>query len=123
MELYQDVRDFLKEMVDAGASDIFVVAGRPVTYSAKGSLASVGGSRLSPADTKAVVRAIYGLADRDFALMEGNVNHDEDFSFSIDGVGRFRANVFRQRGSYSTVIRVIPFGCPTPRPWASRRPC
>ena len=112
MELYQDVKDFLKEMVDAGASDIFVVAGRPVTYSAKGSLASIGDVNLKPEDTKAVVRAIYGLADRDFALMEGNVNHDEDFSFALSGVGRFRANVFRQRGSYSAVIRVIPFGLP-----------
>ena len=42
------------------------------------------------------------------------MNHAEDFSFAIAGVGRFRANVFRQRGSMSAIIRVIPFGLPDP---------
>ena len=41
------------------------------------------------------------------------MNHDDDFSFAVSGVGRFRANIFRQRGSYGAVI-VIPFGLPTP---------
>ncbi len=67
-----------------------------------------------PSDTKEVVRSIYELADRDFRIMEENVNHDEDFSFAIGGIGRFRANVFRQRGSMSAIIRVIPFGLPDP---------
>ena len=110
MELYQDLKAFLKEMVDAQASDIFVVAGRPVTYSARGALKNAGDEALMPADTRAVIEDIYALADRDFALLRDNVNHDEDFSFAIGGVGRFRANVFRQRGSYSAVIRVIAFG-------------
>ena len=43
-----------------------------------------------------------------------NGNHDDDFSFALPGIGRFRANVFRQRGSYGAVIRVIPFGLPDP---------
>ena len=43
-----------------------------------------------------------------------NGNHDDDFSFALPGIGRFRANVFRQRGSYGAVIRVIPFGLPNP---------
>ena len=42
------------------------------------------------------------------------VNHDDDFSFAVPSVGRFRANIFRQRGSYGAVIRVIPFGLPDP---------
>jgi twitching motility protein PilT len=46
--------------------------------------------------------------------MLDNINHDEDFSFAVSGIGRFRANVFRQRGSFSAVIRVIPFGLPDP---------
>lgn len=40
------------------------------------------------------------------------VHHDDDFSFAIAGIGRFRVNIFRQRGSYGAVIRVIPFGLP-----------
>ena len=107
-----ELQPLLKEMIDARASDIFVVAGRPLTYSAGGSLKQIGDKALMPEDTTEVVKAIYALAGRDFQPMLDNFNHDEDFSFAIGGVGRFRANVFRQRGSISSVIRVIPFGLP-----------
>ena len=114
MELETDVRAFLEQMVAAQASDIFVIAGRPLTFSAKGALKTINDITLRPEEAKEIVADIYALAARDFAAMEANVNHDEDFSFAIPGVGRFRANAFRQRGSYSCVIRVIPFGLPDP---------
>ena len=104
----------LKKMIDAKASDIFVVAGLPLTFAASGSFMRFGEDPLMPGDTREVIQSIYELAHRDFNLMLENVNHDEDFSFAIGGVGRFRANVFRQRGSLSAVIRVIPFGLPKP---------
>ena len=104
----------LKEMIDAKASDIFVVAGLPLTYSSSGQITRLNQDVLMPGDTTEVVEAIYELAHRDISLMKENVNHDEDFSFAIGGLGRFRANVFRQRGSLSAVIRVIPFGLPNP---------
>ena len=104
----------LKRMVDEKASDIFVIAGQPLTFEASGRFMRLGEQSLMPADTKEVVKGIYELADRDFRIMEENINHDEDFSFAIAGVGRFRANVFRQRGSMSAIIRVIPFGLPDP---------
>ena len=104
----------LKRMLDEGASDIFVVAGRPLTFEANQRFLRLGDQALMPADTKEVVKGIYELADRDFRIMEESVNHDEDFSFAVAGVGRFRANVFRQRGSMSAIIRVIPFGLPDP---------
>ena len=40
---------------------------------------------------------------------------DDDFSFAIPGVSRFRVSTFKQRGSYSAVIRVISFALPQPR--------
>jgi twitching motility protein PilT len=101
-------------MLDEKASDIFVVAGQPLTFSTSGRFMRLGDQPFMPSDTKEVVSAIYDLAGRDMTLMLNNVNHDEDFSFAIPGVGRFRANVFRQRGSMSAVIRVIPFGLPKP---------
>ena len=110
-----ELQPLLKEMIDAKASDIFVVAGRPLTYSANGSLATLNDDMLMPADAREIVEAIYQLANRDISLMLNNVNHDEDFSFAIGGLGRFRANVFRQRGSLAAVIRVIPFGLPDPK--------
>ena len=109
-----ELQPLLKEMIDANASDIFVVTGRPITFSANGRLMQMGDTPLSPSETREVVEAIYKLADRDINIMINNVNHDEDFSFAIGGVGRFRANVFRQRGSLSSVIRAIPFGLPDP---------
>ena len=109
-----ELKPLLKRMIDEKASDIFVVAGRPLTFSANGRLMRMGNQSLMPADTNEVVKSIYELANREFHLMAENVNHDEDFSFAIPGVGRFRANVFRQRGSMSAVIRVIPFGLPNP---------
>ena len=110
-----ELKPLLKDMIDAKASDIFVVAGLPLSYEANGSIHNLGTDMLRPADTQEVVRAIYELADRDFDAMLANRNHDEDFSFAIGGLGRFRANVFRQRGSLSAVIRVIAFGLPDPK--------
>lgn len=109
-----ELKPLLKDMIDAQASDIFVVAGLPLSYSANGQIHNLDTAMLMPKDTQEVVEAIYELANRDFANMRDNGNHDEDFSFAIGGLGRFRANVFRQRGSYSAVIRVIAFGLPKP---------
>ena len=109
-----ELTPLLKRMIDERASDIFIVAGRPITFASSGRLMKLGDQMLKPADTKEVIKAVYAMADRNYDVMESNFNHDEDFSFAISGVGRFRANVFRQRGSMSAVIRVIPFGLPNP---------
>lgn len=109
-----ELEALLKEMIQNKASDIFIEAGMPITYSANGQLVRTDGEILKPAQTQEVIAEIYRLANRDINLILDNVNHDEDFSFAIGGVGRFRANVFRQRGTLSSVIRVIPFGLPDP---------
>ncbi len=109
-----ELKPLLKDMIDARASDIFVIAGLPLSYEAHGVIHHLDTGALRPEMTEEVVQAIYELARRDFTHMRDNRNHDEDFSFAIGGLGRFRANVFRQRGSYSAVIRVIPFGLPDP---------
>ena len=106
--------DLLKQMIDLKASDIFVVAGLPLTYKVSGRQVRMDGEPLTPASTRTVVEAIYEIAGRDFNSFANNDNLDEDFSFALPGIGRFRANVFRQRGSVSAVIRVIPFGLPDP---------
>ena len=109
-----DLTGFLKEMVDERASDVFFIAGLPVTYRAAGRQVRLGDEPLMPADTEAAVRAILSAAGRRTDWIEEQGNHDLDFSFTLPGVGRFRANVFRQRGSVSAVVRVIPFGLPDP---------
>lgn len=109
--------EFLGEMVEERASDLFFIAGLPVTYQKGGRQVRLDAAPLTPADTEAVVREIFSAAGRtpsrvDLWIQEQG-NHDEDFSFALPGVGRFRANVFRQRGSLACVVRVIPFGLPS----------
>ena len=109
-----EFESLLKTMIDAKASDIFVVAGLPLSYRVGGQQRKGSSQPLTPAMTKEIVCEIYRLSDRDEKQFTENGNHDDDFSFSIAGLGRFRANIFRQRGSYSAVIRIIPFGLPDP---------
>jgi twitching motility protein PilT len=106
------LEELLKNMIDERASDIFVVAGLPLSYKVSGRQVRTDTAPLMPADTKGIVQAIYAVSGREFSDFESNHNHDDDFSFAINGIGRFRANVFRQRGSFGAVIRVIPFGLP-----------
>lgn len=110
-----NLEEILQDMMDNRASDIFVVAGLPLSYKKGGQQFRTDSQRLMPADTYDIVRQIYGIAGRDFRHFTENDQHDDDFSFSIPGLGRFRANVFRQRGSAGAVIRVIPFGLPDPQ--------
>ena len=60
-----NLADFLNSMIEAHASDVFIVAGLPLTYRVDGHLVrSSEDSPLSPADTEAMVWAFYEVADR-----------------------------------------------------------
>ena len=103
--------DFLTRTTKEQASDIFLIAGLPLSYKKNGQLYHTG-DRLTPQNSEAYIREIYHLAyDRDMShlLEEG----DDDFSFSIPHVSRFRVNTYRQRGSLAAVIRIINFSLPT----------
>ena len=108
------LENLLKQMIEVKASDVFVIAGLPLSYQTSGVHVRTDTAPLMPADTEDYVRAIYDLAHRDISIFGNSINHDDDFSFAVPGIGRFRANIFRQRGSFSAVIRVIPFGLPNP---------
>lgn len=106
------VLDFLTTAAQQHASDIFIIAGLPLSIKISGQLQRVG-ERLMPEDTGAIIHKIYELAgsrDMKHFLESG----DDDFSFSIPGLSRFRVNTYRQRGSLAAVIRVIAFELPDP---------
>ena len=107
-----DVRETLRQAVEMGASDIFIIAGLPLTYKVDGRQRRME-ARLMPADTAAVISDIYTLCGRSRSRIERE-DMDDDFSFSMPDLGRFRANVLHQRGSLAAVIRVIRFGLPEP---------
>ena len=112
-----DAVSFLTEATKAKASDIFIVAGLPLSYKINGILHQVG-ERLMPDSTSRLVHEIYELAKPrsiDLLLQRG----DDDFSFSIPGLSRYRVSTYKQRGSLAAVIRVITFELPSPMSWAS----
>ena len=106
--------ELLQKASQSDASDLFIVAGLPLTCKINGSLQSLSGERLMPADTERIIRDIYDLADgRDFSHFLKN--GDDDFSFSVMGLSRFRVSTYRQRGSCAAVVRVISFTLPKAR--------
>lgn len=107
-----EVTKILEEATLQGASDIFIIAGRSITYKKKGLMQTLNEERMLPGDTFEFVKGIYALAERDITNFENS--GDDDFSFAIPGVSRYRVSTFKQRGSYSAVIRVIAFNLPHP---------
>lgn len=107
-----NVQEVLENIAKEEASDIFVVAGRPLTYKVHGKMHTYDEERMIPDSCRDFVTAIYALADhRDMTHFE--TTGDDDFSFAIKGVSRFRVSTYKQRGSYSAVIRVITFSLPS----------
>uniref|UniRef100_I5AU86 Pilus retraction protein PilT n=1 Tax=Eubacterium cellulosolvens (strain ATCC 43171 / JCM 9499 / 6) TaxID=633697 RepID=I5AU86_EUBC6 len=108
-----DITDILKAAISDNASDLFIVANLPISHRILGNVVIKDGTRLTPADTEELIRQIYHLAkDRDLTRLM--IKGDDDFSFSIPGLSRFRVNAYKQRGSLSAVIRVISFSMPDP---------
>ena len=107
-----NVQEVLENIAKEEASDIFVVAGRPLTYKVHGKMHTYEEEKMLPDSCRDFVTAIYALADhRDMTHFE--TTGDDDFSFAIKGVSRFRVSTYKQRGSYSAVIRVITFTLPS----------
>lgn len=104
------LRDYLERAVADRASDIFIVAGCPVSEKLDGHLHHIGEQKLFPADTEALIKEIYSVANRpiDKYLETG----DDDFAFAISGLSRFRVNAYRQRNSLAAVVRVVSFDIP-----------
>ena len=103
--------EILENVTRMGVSDVFVVAGRPLSYRLHGAMTMLNDTRLLPADTEKLVREIYRLSgDRDIEPLLRN--GDDDFSFALPGVARFRVSAYKQRGSLALVIRVISFELP-----------
>ena len=104
------LQDILKQAILKGASDIFIIAGLPVTCKVKGAQDRMGGEILKHAVIEPILDEIYADARRPKTILDKD--HDDEWSFYVPELGRFRVNVFRQRGSLSAVIRVIKFGIP-----------
>ena len=102
--------EYLQQAVDAHASDIFFVAGGPVSIKQEGHLRRLDTPKLLPQDTQKIAEDIYAAADR--SMEQFLRTGDDDFSFSIPALARFRVNTYRQRSSVAVVIRLVSFDIP-----------
>jgi twitching motility protein PilT len=95
--------------VRAGASDIHFEVGYPPTFRIRGDLVRAKAEKLKPDDTMSLAKQILVNDDSFFA----GLKHEVDRGFGVEGVARFRASVFRQRGSVGVVLRIIPLSVPS----------
>jgi twitching motility protein PilT len=104
-----DIEELLRALVEADGSDLHLKAGSPPLIRVDGLLRRLGDTRLLTDDTARVAGFIMP-PDRRQAMETQN---EADFAYSLAGVGRFRVNVFRQRGAISIVMRRVRIGSPS----------
>lgn len=106
-----NIAEILQRALKENVSDIFIISGKPVSIKTGPIMKTIGENILMPVDTKKYIQEIYEFQDnRDINnLLEKG---DDDFSFSVKGLGRFRCNAYKQRGSLAAVLRVVPLNLP-----------
>ena len=103
-------QELLQRATESGASDIFIVSGKPLAYKKGPVITLMDTEMVMPESSRALVAEAYAAADREMKyLLETG---DDDFAVSVKGLARFRISTYKQRSSLAAVIRVIPFGIP-----------
>jgi twitching motility protein PilT len=95
----------------AHASDVHLKVGQPPGARVHGDMVYFRAEPLSPADTEAVARLI--LTRRPAILGALGSLREVDVAYEIEGLGRYRANIYLQRGTIALVMRAIPFEIPS----------
>ena len=95
----------ITEMVQRDASDLHLKVGRPPTVRIAGELSQLQQAPLKPEELKALAEQL--MTPRQ--VKEFAEHKEADFAIGVPGVGRFRTNVFQQRGTLSFVFRAIPY--------------
>jgi twitching motility protein PilT len=106
------INDLLKMAIDNGASDLHLKVGSHPVIRVDGHLQPmVDSKRLMQEDTIAMAFSIMDAKQKE----KFKTNLDLDIAYSVPGLGRFRVNIFQQRGTVGIVARVIPIGIKTTR--------
>ena len=106
-----ELTEILRRAIEAKTSDILFVAGLPVTCKVRGKLTRLEETGvLYPQHLVDYIDEMYKLADREKKTLEAT--GEDDFSFSVRELSRFRVNVLKQRGSLAAVIRIVSFELP-----------
>ncbi|MEP6590100.1 MAG: PilT/PilU family type 4a pilus ATPase [Gemmatimonadota bacterium] len=98
-------RQAIVQMVQRSASDLLLKAGRPPTVRVNGQLILLPMPPMRPEELKALAESLMTPKQlRDFAETK-----EADFGIGVPGIGRFRTNVFQQRGTVAFAFRAIPY--------------
>ena len=112
MQIDPQLLDFLKRAIELKASDIHISVATPPMVRLNDQIMPLEDApRLMPPDTQ---RLLFSIIDEDHmrTLME---NGEVDMSFGVPEVGRFRINVYKQRGSFAAAIRIMNTTVPDPK--------
>ncbi len=97
------IEEILAKAKEAGASDVHITVGIPPKMRVNGALITMEGDKLAPADTLEIAAQI--MNDKQQQRFEEN--GECDMSFAIPGQGRYRLNVYKQRGSIAMAFRLV----------------
>ena len=100
-----DLKEMAAKAAQMRASDIFLKVGSQPMTRVNGKVANLDGyPELTPEDTEGFA---YGIMSHD-QIGRFERRHEMDLAFTIDDVARFRANIYKQRGTIGVVLRIIP---------------
>lgn len=97
------IEEILQTAMENSASDVHITAGAPPNMRVNGFLIRMKYQSLMPDDTKQMLEGIMNEKQKQLLEEKG----EADFSFSVPQTGRYRVNVFKQRGCYAAVLRPI----------------
>ena len=100
------IEPFLRALVECGGSDLHCKVGSPPRVRIDGRLRKLQSGDLTAADTEKMVTEVL----RPDLVEEFSRSNEADFAYSLSGVGRFRVNAFRSRGSAGLVFRRVSVG-------------
>ncbi len=108
--MVQTVEEILAAAKRAGASDVHITVGIPPKMRVNGKLIAMEGDRLLPQDTLEIANSVMNDSQRQRFEEKGEV----DMSFAIAGEGRYRVNIYKQRGSAALAFRLVDTVVPSP---------
>ena len=113
MQDFEALKTMLRDTLLKGGSDIYIIPGSPITTKVNEKFVPLTDGKQGTVECTNYIKQIYEMAGgRDISRLaeEG----DDDFSFGLAQVGRFRCNAFKQRGTFAAVLRAVPFDLPNP---------
>ena len=105
--------ELLRDAMQMEGSDVFIIPFSPVSTKANGKMVAITEEKVTLPEIQVLIDRAYELANRNKHNLERD--GDDDFSFAIRDVSRFRCNIYRQRGTLAAVFRVVAFGLPDPK--------